>query len=72
MIVACGLSRPSTKRPLANERAFSSSSAGTGSVTIRRSSATIVSIASSIRFRSTPPCAASAPASAYELFAQKT
>ena len=30
MIVACGLSRPSTKRPFANERAFSSSSAGHG------------------------------------------
>ena len=31
MIVACGLSRPRTKRPFANERAFSSSSAGTDS-----------------------------------------
>ena len=34
MIVACGLSRPRTKRPFANERAFSSSSAGTGSEAI--------------------------------------
>ena len=64
MIVACGLSSPSTKRPFVKERAFSSSSAGTGSAASRRSSATIVSIASSIRFRSTPACAASAPASA--------
>ena len=64
MIVACGLSSPSTNRPFAKERAFSSSSAGTGSATIRRSSATIVSIASSIRLRSTPACAASVPASA--------
>ena len=70
MIVACGLSRPRTKRPFANARAFSSSSAGTGSATARRSSATTVSIASSIRVRSTPAWAASVPASAYELFAQ--
>jgi hypothetical protein len=57
MIVPCGLSSCRTKRPFAKLRAFSSSCAGIGSAAIRRSSATIVSIASSIRLMSTPACA---------------
>ena len=54
MIVPCGLSSPSTKRPFAKARAFSSSAAGTGSSAIRRSSAAIVVTASSMRWMSTP------------------
>ena len=42
MFVPCGLSSERTKRPFAYDRAFSSSSAGTGSAAILRSSARIV------------------------------
>ena len=56
MIVPCGLSSCSTKRPFAKFRAFSSSSSGTGSSAIRLISRTIVSTASSIRLMSTPAC----------------
>ena len=63
MIVPCGLSIPSTKRPFAKARAFSSSAAGTGSSAILRSSAAIVDTASSIRWMSTPAWAYSEPAS---------
>ena len=49
MTSPCGLSVCSTNRPFATLRAFSSSSAGTGSSAIFRSSATIVVIASSMR-----------------------
>ena len=52
----CGFSSWSTKRPFAKFFAFSSSSAGTGSSTIRSSSSTIVVTASSIRLMSTPAC----------------
>ena len=57
MIVPCGLSMPSTNRPFAKARAFSSSAAGTGSSAMRRSSAAIVVTASSMRWMSTPACA---------------
>ncbi len=63
MISPCGLSSESTKRPFAKLRAFSSSSAGTGSSAIRSSSVTIVVTASSMRLMSTPACEKSEPAS---------
>jgi hypothetical protein len=47
---------------LASARAFSSSSAGTGSSAIRRNSVVIVSTASSARVMSTPACEKSEPA----------
>ena len=54
MIVPCGLSSWSTKRPLAKLRAFSSSSDGTASEARSRNCSTIVVTASSIRLMSTP------------------
>ena len=56
MIRPCGLSVWRTKRPFASERAFSSSSAGTGSSAMRWNCSTITLIASSMRVRSTPAC----------------
>ncbi len=52
-----GLSVCSTNRPFASARAFSSSSAGTGSSASFLNSSAITSTASSARFRSTPACA---------------
>ena len=62
-IVPFGSSSESTRRPLAKLRAFSSSSASTGSAAMRPNSRTIVETASSIRWMSTPPWAKSVPAS---------
>ena len=58
-----GSSTPSTVRPVMYRFAFAISSSGTGSVAIRRSSAQIVEIASSIRFVSTPAWTYRAPVS---------
>ena len=55
-ISPCGLSSWRTKRPFAKLRAFSSSSGGSGSAAILRSSPAIVATASSIRLMSTPAC----------------
>ena len=63
--VPCGVSSWSTNRPFAYARAFSSSSDGTGSAAILRSSPTIVDTASSIRLMSTPACETSVPVSVW-------
>jgi hypothetical protein len=72
MISPCGLSIWSAKRPFAKLFAFRSSSSGTASAAILRSSAATVSTASSIRSMSTPACVYREPASVYAWFVAKT
>ena len=57
MIIPFGSSSDRTRRPLEKFRAFSSSSASTGSAAMRPNSFTTVVTASSIRLMSTPPWA---------------